>query len=129
VSAFLDSSALLARLLNEPGKEVVTEAIASGAAMCSVNLAEVMTRLVRNGVSPIDAENILAAFPVTIHGFDDALALQTGAMFSVTRPFGLSLGDRACLALARRENAPVLTADRAWVQAGPLVGVTVVLIR
>jgi ribonuclease VapC len=125
----LDSSALLARLLNEPGGDIVAEAIASDAAMSSVNLAEVMTILVRDGLSPIDAERALAKLPLTIHVFDDPLALQAGAMVAVTRKFGLSLGDRACLALARRENLPVLTGDRAWVEAGPLVGVTVRLIR
>jgi ribonuclease VapC len=125
----LDSSALLARLFNEPGQDMVTEAIASDAAMCSVNLSEAMARLVRNGVSPTDAEHALAALPVTIYAFDGAHALHAGAMFAVTKPFGLSLGDRACLALGRRENLVVLTGDRAWAQVGPLVGVTVKLIR
>jgi ribonuclease VapC len=129
VNVLLDSSALLARLLNEPGRDVVAEAIASDAAMSSVNLAEVMTILVRNGLSPADAERALAKLPLTIHAFDDLLAFQAGAMVAVTRKFGLSLGDRACLALARRENLPVLTGDRVWVEAGPLVGVTVRLIR
>jgi PIN domain nuclease of toxin-antitoxin system len=50
-------------------------------------------------------------------------------MFAVTRKFGLSLGNRACLALALRQNMPMLTGDRIWAQAGPLVGVTVQLIR
>jgi ribonuclease VapC len=129
VSVVLDSSAILAHLLNEPGEDVVARATASDSAMSSVNLAEVMARLVRNGASPKNAGDVLAALPVTIHAFDEALALQTGAMVAVTRKFGLSLGDRACLALARRENLPVLTADRAWVDAGPVVGVTVKLIR
>jgi PIN domain nuclease of toxin-antitoxin system len=129
VTVVLDSSALLARLLNEPGRDLVAQAIASDAAMSSVNLAEVMTILVRDGLSPAEAERALARLPVTIHPLDDVLALQAGAMFAVTRKFGLSLGDRACLALAQRENLAVLTGDRTWVQAGPLVGVTVKLIR
>jgi PIN domain nuclease of toxin-antitoxin system len=97
--------------------------------MSAVNLAEVMTRLVRNGVTQATAEQALGTLPVLIHGQDDALALQTGALFATTRPFGLSLGDRACLALAQREAMPALTADRAWVQVGPLVGVTIRLVR
>ena len=129
VNVILDSSALLARLLNEPGGDVVMQAIASGAAMSSVNLAEVMTILVRDGLPPAEAERALAKLPVTIHAFDDGLALQAGAMFPVTRKSGMSLGDRACLALAQRERLPALTGDRAWVQAGPLLGVTVRLIR
>lgn len=129
MTVLLDSSALLARLLDGPGQDLVLEAIASDAAMSSVNLAEVMTRLMRDGVAPNDAEQALAMLPVTIHAFDDALALRAGAMFAVTRQFGLSLGDRACLALAQRENLPVLSADRIWAEAAPLVGVTVTLIR
>jgi PIN domain nuclease of toxin-antitoxin system len=129
VSLVLDSSAVLAYLLNEPGEDVVANATQSDAAMSSVNLAEVMTRLVRNGASPTDAEEVLAALPFTIHPFDQPLALAAGAMFAVTRLFGLSLGDRACLALGRRENLPVLTADRVWTDAAPILGVSVQLIR
>jgi ribonuclease VapC len=97
--------------------------------MSSVNLAEVMTRLVRDGASPSEVEEIPTALPVTIHPFDAALALQAGAMVAVTRKFGLSSGDRACLALAQREGLPVMTGDRAWTDVGFLVGVTVRLIR
>ena len=97
--------------------------------MSSVNLAEVMTILVRDGLPPADAERALAKLPITIHAFDAVLAREAGAMLAITRKFGLSLGDRACLAVAQRENLPVLTGDRAWADAGPLVGVTVKLIR
>jgi ribonuclease VapC len=50
-------------------------------------------------------------------------------MIGETREFGLSLGDRCCLALAAREKVPAITADAAWLQAAPLVGVSVELIR
>jgi ribonuclease VapC len=129
VTVILDSSAVLARLLNEQGRDLVTQAIASDAAMSSVNLAEVMTILVRDGLSRADAERALGKLPVTIHRFDEGMALQAGAMVAVTRKYGLSLGDRACLALAQREGLPVMTGDRAWAEVGPLVGVTVRLIR
>jgi PIN domain nuclease of toxin-antitoxin system len=42
------------------------------------------------------------------------MARQTGALRPATKALGLSLGDRACLALARRERLPILTADRSW---------------
>jgi ribonuclease VapC len=129
VTVILDSSAVLARLLNEPGRDLVAEAIASDAAMSSVNLAEVMAILVRGGLSGADAERALGKLPVTIHRFDEAIALRAGAMVVVTRKYGLSLGDRACLALAQREDLPVMTGDRAWAEVGPLIGVTVRLIR
>lgn len=59
--------------------------------------------------------------------FDTDLALRAALLRNSTRPYGLSLGDRACLALARREGLPVLTADRSWAKLD--VGVEVVLIR
>jgi PIN domain nuclease of toxin-antitoxin system len=75
VSVLLD---FLDRLPNEPGRNLVARAIASDAVMSSVNLAEVMTILVREGVSPKDAEFALAKLPVTVHTFDDVLAPQAG---------------------------------------------------
>jgi PIN domain nuclease of toxin-antitoxin system len=78
VSLVLDSSAILAYLLDEPGGGQVTNAIASQAAMSTVNLAEVMTRLVRDGGAPADAEGFLAALPVTVHPFNGAMARRPG---------------------------------------------------
>jgi ribonuclease VapC len=95
MSILLDSPALLARLLNEPRHALLNDAIASNAGMSSINLAEVMTLLVREGQSPSSAERALARLPISIHPFDETLALETGAMFAVTRKCGLSFGDRA----------------------------------
>jgi len=125
----LDSSAILAVLLQEPGQDIVKAALGGGSAVSAANVAEAMTRLVKDGMPSEQAERVLSALPMTLHALDYDLAIQAGAMFAQTRPFGLSLGDRACLALARRENLPALTADRIWLQAGPLVGVEVRLIR
>lgn len=125
----LDSSAVLAVLMQEPGQDAVKAALASGAGISAVNLAEMTTRLVQDGMPTDRAERVLAALPIALHVLDYDLATQAGALFAQTRPFSLSLGDRACLALAMRERLPVLTADRTWAQAGPLVGVEVRLIR
>ena len=129
MSTILDSSAVLATLFQERGQDVVAAALADGASMCTANLAEVMTRLVRAGMPPADAAQVIADLPVTVFDLDMDLAVRAGAMFAVTRPFGLSLADRCCLALALREQAPVLTADRAWEPAGTAVGARVRLIR
>jgi PIN domain nuclease of toxin-antitoxin system len=129
MASILDASAVLAVLLQEPGQDAVKAALASGAGISTANLAEVMTRLVKDGMPPERAERALAALPMTLHELDYNLAVQIGAMFALTRPFGLSLGDRACLALATREQLPALTADRIWARVGPLVGVEVRLIR
>jgi ribonuclease VapC len=125
----LDASAILAYLLQEPGGESVAEAIDSGAGLGTANLAEVMTRLVRDGVAVDTARQVLSALPVTLFDLDADLALRAGALVLATRKFGLSLGDRLCLALAIRENVPAVTADTAWAEVAPLIGATVQLIR
>jgi PIN domain nuclease of toxin-antitoxin system len=95
----------------------------------TANLAEVMTRLVRDGVSVDTARGVLDDLPVVLVDLDADLALRAGEMVLATRKSGLSLGDRLCLALAIRERVPVLTADTAWVEIAPLIGATVRLIR
>jgi ribonuclease VapC len=67
--------------------------------------------------------------PVTRFDVDADLALRAGAMVLMTRPFGLSLGDRLCLALATHEKVPVLTADTAWSAVAPLVDTNVRLVH
>jgi ribonuclease VapC len=112
-SVVVDTSALLAYLKQEPGGRDRADDI-RGALLCSVNLAETIGVLLRQG-TPLDtARKIVELSEVQIVGFDSALAEDTGALIVHTRSKGLSLGDRACLALAARENLPALTADNAW---------------
>jgi len=125
----LDSSVILAYLLDEQGREATEQAIADRASISSVNLAEVMTRLMRDQADAATSADVLLALPVSVVDLDAQLAIDAGAMIVQTRPFGLSLGDRACLALAKRENLPAMTADRTWLQVGPVVGVEIRLIR
>ncbi len=120
-SSVLDASAALAYLQGEPGADRVSRELGTGALMSTVNLAEVATKLAADG---LDEAAIRAAFnvlQVTPEWFDEAEALSTGLLRPATRAFGLSLGDRACLALALQRGLPVLTTDRAWRDiAGPL---------
>jgi PIN domain nuclease of toxin-antitoxin system len=116
-SAVLDASALLAHIQREPGAERVEE-IAPDALMSAVNLAEVVTKLMDEKLSPEQADQIIYAYGFEIVPFDEDLARQTGALRPATKRLGLSLGDRACLALAQRENLPVLTTDRSWAKLG-----------
>ena len=83
----------------------------------------------RRGLTAEEATQAVADLPVTIFDVDLDLARRAGAMELGTRRFGLSLGDRACLALAAKRGLPAMTADSAWAQAGPAVGVEVRLIR
>jgi ribonuclease VapC len=125
----LDASAVLAYFLREPGDDQVAAAIDRGAGFGTANLAEVMTRLVQDGMAVDVARSVLEALPVIMFDLDTDLALRAGAMVPTTRRHGLSLGDRLCLALAIREGVPALTADAAWAEAGPSLGATVRLIR
>ncbi len=107
----LDASAALAYLQGEPGAQQVRDALESGAVMGAANWAEVAQKL-RRADSWHVARALLLSFPlqiasVTVDDAEAAAALwQEGS--------ALSLGDRLCLALARRLDLPVLTADQAW---------------
>lgn len=109
----LDSSALLAFIHGEPGGDVVA-AVVGDALMSSVNHAEVVTKLVERTGSLDVARVALGIANVDVVDFDRSQAEHAGLLVKQTRSRGLSLGDRACLALAAREAAPVLTADRIW---------------
>jgi ribonuclease VapC len=113
LGAVLDASALLALLFAEPGAEVVADVIAGGAAISAVNLSEVATVLVRRDQ---DHGRILAPVceQVVVEPFTAADALSAAAFYAQTTATGLSLGDRACLALAKRLNATAVTAEHAW---------------
>ena len=115
----LDASALLAHLRDEPGADVVADAIASGAVISTVNLAEVFSRVADRGEDPAKlaaelTQSGLLDGAITVEPFTAADAIEAGRLRPLTRDAGLSLGDRACLALARRLDAPALTADTDW---------------
>ena len=109
----LDSSAILALLNDEAGGDVVAEILPSSV-VSTVNLAEVIASLVNKGVSGADAEAALLTLDCKSEPFRREEALLAGRLRESTRQAGLSLGDRACLALALSLGLPVLTADRAW---------------
>ena len=125
----LDTSAVLAQLWSEPGGDVVNRNI-DNAIVSAVNLAEVFTKLIERG--PIEAAETQMAIlqnesPIEIIPFDEAQSIICGRLRTKSRSLGLSLGDRACLALAITEAANVLTADRVWADLG--LGVKIELIR
>lgn len=110
----LDASALLAILNQEPGAEKLTPELLSVAASGAVNLAEVQGKLVDHGLSADEAwEAALSPIREAV-SFTPEQAKIAGALIAKTRPLGLSLGDRACLALGLALNAPVYTADKSW---------------
>jgi PIN domain nuclease of toxin-antitoxin system len=110
----LDASALLAILNQEPGAERMTPELLSAAATSTVNLAEVHGKLVRRGLNADEAwEATLSPIREAV-AFTSEHARLTGDLAVQTRALGLSLGDRACLALGLALKAPVYTADRSW---------------
>jgi PIN domain nuclease of toxin-antitoxin system len=111
--AVLDSSAVLAVFFNEPGAEIVLR-IMRGAQLSTVNLAEVHTRMLESGASPQQAWDWINRLQCEVCFFTDEQARDAAELRSVTRPYGLSLGDRACLALAIDRKAKAYTADKAW---------------
>jgi ribonuclease VapC len=124
----LDSSALLASLLDEPGKERV-DAVIGDAIMSVVNLAEVVGYFSKEGLTPPDIDNILASVPLTYIVPDVALSIAAGNLRGPTVKAGLSLGDRFCLALAAQKGLAAVTSDRKWAGVSERIGVVVELIR
>jgi ribonuclease VapC len=110
----LDASAILALLNREPGANTLTPEILSHAAASTVNLAEVHTKLVSRGGNPEEAwEDALSAVHEAVP-FTEEQARIAGGLAAVTRSLGLSLGDRACLALGLALKTAVYTTDKSW---------------
>lgn len=110
----LDASALLALISGEKGGEKLTPELMSVSVTSTVNLAEVHSKLVRNGVQPDEAWEAAIAPVRDFAAFTPEHARLAGSLVPHTRSLGLSLGDRACLALGLELDAPVFTADRSW---------------
>ena len=110
----LDASALLAVLNDEPGAETLTPQLLNSASCSTVNLAEVQTKLVNYGIDPVDAWEAALSPVAEVVPFTEEQARIAGSLVVQTRSLGLSLGDRACLALGIATKAPVYTADRTW---------------
>ncbi len=110
----LDASAILAIINAEPGSEKLTPELLRDAVSSTVNLAEVQAKLVSRGWPAEEAwadaiSPIREAVP-----FDSDQAKVAGSMVAVTRQLGLSLGDRACIALGLSLRAPIFTAEKLW---------------
>ena len=127
MKVLLDASALLAAVNEEPGGERVAECL-DDAAISAVNLAEVATKLREFGWRLMEVADFVADLQLEVLPFDLKDALQTAELRGPTRKLGLSLGDRACLAAARRTGYRVLTADGAWSRA-KIRGVRIEIVR
>ena len=122
----LDASAALALLLGEPGADAVKCYLAD-ACISALNYSEVLARTARLCGSLEEAKQRVDRHDLHIVDFDAEQAAVTASLFPSTRSLGISLADRACLALGFSRGWPVITADHAWAKLD--IGVTVVLIR
>lgn len=125
----LDASALLAFMFREKGHQRVREVIEESC-MCCVNMSEVIGRFARDGHDVKKVRERLCATSIEWFPFDAVMAELAASLVPVTRHLGLSLGDRACLALALYKNIPALTADRAWDElTRTSLGISIEIIR
>ena len=128
-ASILDASALIAYLHDEPGSDAVVDAITETAAISVVNWAETLSKVAADGSDPQQIADSLQTSdsPLILEPLSDADCVEIAPLRPLTKGHGLSLADRACLALAKRLDIPVVTADHNW---GDLdLGITVQLIR
>jgi len=124
-SGAFDASAVLVHMHRERGREVVSTVLPD-AVISAVNASEVFARLMEMG-SPEQVRQDFAVLRLEVVPFDMQQAIDTAELRAPTKAAGLSLGDRACLGLARSLGLPAFTADRNWAHAD--LGVEVRLIR
>jgi PIN domain nuclease of toxin-antitoxin system len=122
----LDSSAILALFFNEQGGQIVASLV-EGALLSTVNLTEVHCRMIERDAQAKQAWGWIQGLECQICFFSDEQARVAAELKQITRPFGLSLGDRACLALAMERKATVYTTDKVWKQLD--LGIEIVAIR
>lgn len=122
----LDASALLALLNQEPGHSVVEEHLAD-AIMSAVNVSEVIAVLFAAKLPQKDILDVIQDLIKEVIPFDANQAFIAAEMRTKTQAYGLSMGDRACLSLAKMKKIPVLTADKIWSKVD--IGVSIEVIR
>lgn len=113
----LDASALLAWLHGEPGGERVP-ALLDGASVSAVNWCEVVQKALQRGANVDGMLDDVREMGLNVEPFTAAQADRAAVLWAQTRQQGLSLGDRACIALAIELSATALTTDRRWAQLG-----------
>ncbi len=123
----VDASAVIAFVRREPGAAVVAQALAAGVAISTVNLTEIVSKLSELGRPEDEIRRVIDGLGLDVIPFDEEQAFRAGALRTATRSAGLSLGDRACLALAEQLGVPALTTDRSWQQVQ--LGIDIHLVR
>jgi ribonuclease VapC len=123
----LDASALMALFQGESGSDKVAQAVKDGAAISTVNLSQIASKLNELHTPQTLIQDAINGLELTIVDFNAEFAYKVGLLRPLTRHLGLSLGDRACLALAQHLNLPALTSDRLWKDLS--LGIAIEVIR
>lgn len=109
-----DSSALIALFAKECGYEFIKKHM-KDAIISSVNIAEVYRYCIEiQKLTEDESKNLIKLSDIKIIYFNNEQALITANLISKTKQYGLSLGDRACIALAISRKSSVITCDRIW---------------
>jgi PIN domain nuclease of toxin-antitoxin system len=128
VSVILDASAVLAVILDEDGSNFVLPHV-FGAHLAAVNLSETIAKLIEYKLTCEQAVQQVGRLELQIHDFDFDQAERAAVLKDRTKHFGLSLGDRACIALSQKLELAILTSDRRMAEAGATLGIDIQQIR
>jgi ribonuclease VapC len=123
----LDSTAVIALLWSEPGHEQVAELL-TGSVVSAVNVAEVANKLVQSGATAESVRESLVKLELGVVNWSEDMAYRSAEFTRFSKSHGLSLGDRACLTLAKQLHATAVSGDRAWRRL-PALGVSVMIFR
>ncbi len=126
MSAVLDASALLSVLLGERGEDIGVPVL-RGSAMSAVNISECCARAPERGAAAAAVLKAIERFEIDVVPFDMAQAVRAAELREDTRRLGISLGDRACLALAEQRRVRLFTADERLSRVS--IGIEILLIR
>jgi ribonuclease VapC len=124
--AVLDASALIAFIRREPGADKVANVLARSC-ISAVNLAETLGKMVEHGKPLEETAYQIERLRITVIPFDEQQARIAASLWKSTRQVGMSLGDRACVALALSTSLPAFTAENEWTKCD--LGIEVVKIR
>jgi PIN domain nuclease of toxin-antitoxin system len=123
----LDSTAIIALLQSEPGHQHVQEVL-ERSAVSAVNLAEIVNKLAQRGATSDSVRDSLVLLKLQVEDWSEDMAYRSAEFTQFNKSHGLSLGDRACLTLAKQLRATAVTSDRTWRRL-PSLGVRIMIFR
>lgn len=124
----LDTSALIALLKKEQGYQTIANVIANSS-ISSVNLSELVAVLIRSGVLESDVDEIITDLVPEVIPFCENISIRTGKLSKITRDYGLSLGDKACIATGEYHQMEIYTADKIWAKLKDVIHTNIIVIR